>query len=110
MHRLGPAPPTCLDDPRYVKIAFSRWRGSDLEGFFGPPHMQRLGVGFGIDGDGGNAHAPCRADDAACDLAAIGNHDLLKHLLELTGEKMLSLAANHVRSKTSIVHWVTADR
>ena len=35
--------------------------------------MQRLGIGIGIDRDGGNAHLARGAHDATGNLAAIGN-------------------------------------
>src|SRR5204863_8261448 len=42
-------------------------------------HMQRLGIGLGIDRDCRDPHPPRRADDAAGDLAAVGDQDLLEH-------------------------------
>ena len=41
--------------------------------------MQRVGVGFGIDGDRRDAHAPRGAGDAAGDLAAIGDQEGAEH-------------------------------
>ena len=41
--------------------------------------MQRVRVGVGIDGDGRDAHLAGGLDDAAGDLAAIGDQDLLEH-------------------------------
>ncbi len=41
--------------------------------------VQRVAVGLGVDGDGGDAHAPCRLDDPAGDLAPIGHKDLVEH-------------------------------
>ena len=38
---------------------------------------QRVAVGLGVDGDGGDAHPARRLDDAAGDLAAVGDQDLL---------------------------------
>jgi hypothetical protein len=37
--------------------------------------MHRAGVGFGIDGDGAHAHGARGADDAAGDLAAVGDQE-----------------------------------
>ena len=42
--------------------------------------MERVAVGLGIDRDRCNPHAPGGLDDAAGDLAAIGNQDSLEHL------------------------------
>ncbi len=41
--------------------------------------VQRVAVGLGVDGDGGDAHAPRRLDDPAGDLAPIGHKDLVEH-------------------------------
>ena len=41
--------------------------------------MHRVGIGVGIDGDRADSHSPCRTGDAARDLAAIGDENLVKH-------------------------------
>ena len=41
--------------------------------------MQCPAVGLGIDRDGGNPHTPRGADDAAGDLAAIGDQNFAEH-------------------------------
>jgi hypothetical protein len=41
--------------------------------------MQRPGVGLGIDRDRRDPHPPRRIDDAAGDLAAIGDQDRGEH-------------------------------
>lgn len=41
---------------------------------------RRARVGVRIDGDGRDAHAPRGLDDAASDLAVIGDQDFLEHL------------------------------
>ena len=38
-----------------------------------------VGIGFGIDGDGADAHAAGGLDDPTGDLAAVCNKDLVKH-------------------------------
>ena len=38
--------------------------------------VRRARVGVGVDGDGGDAEALAGADDAAGDLAAVGDEDL----------------------------------
>ena len=38
-------------------------------------HMQRVAVGVGVDGHGGNAHAPSRLDDPAGNFPAVGDED-----------------------------------
>ena len=47
----------------------------------GHPHVQRAGVGVGIDGDGLDAHPPGRLDDPAGDLAPVRDQDLVEHRL-----------------------------
>ena len=41
--------------------------------------MQRVGVGVGVDGDGADAHPARGPGDAAGDLAAVGDQDLVEH-------------------------------
>jgi hypothetical protein len=41
--------------------------------------MLRVAVGFGVDGDGGDAELVERADDAHGDLAPVGDEDLGEH-------------------------------
>jgi hypothetical protein len=40
-------------------------------------------VGIGVDGNCGDFHTPCRSDDPAGDLAAIGDQQFAKHRLSL---------------------------
>ena len=50
--------------------------------FVGLPHMQRLGIGLGIDRDRRDPHPARRPDDAAGDLAAVGDQNALEHVAE----------------------------
>ena len=61
------------------QIALAHRRGTDAVGLVGHGDVHRLGVGIGIDGDRLQAHAARRADDAAGDLATVGDEDLGKH-------------------------------
>ena len=63
-----------------LEIAVARQGPADANRFVRLRHMQRIGVGIGIDRDGAQAHAPGRPDDPAGDLAAIGDEDGLEHL------------------------------
>ena len=47
----------------------------------GSTHMQRIGIGVGIDRDGANAELAAGVHDAAGDLAAVGDQDLVEHLI-----------------------------
>ncbi len=42
--------------------------------------VERVAVGVAVDGDGGDPHPPRGADDAAGDLAAVGDQDLGEHM------------------------------
>ena len=50
-----------------------------MHGLVGHFDMQRVGVRVGIDGDGGDAQPPGGLDDAAGDLATIGDQNFTKH-------------------------------
>lgn len=52
------------------------WRGADVDGFVGHVHVQGLGVGVAVDGDGAVAQGLGGALDAAGDFAAVGDQDL----------------------------------
>jgi hypothetical protein len=41
--------------------------------------MARAGIGFGIHGNGANAHAPRGLDDAAGDFTPVCDQDFVKH-------------------------------
>ncbi len=68
-----------VDDAIDAEIAFGRCRRPDVRGLVGAPYVERSAVGVGIHRDAGDVHLPQRADDADCDLAAIGDEDLAKH-------------------------------
>ncbi len=75
-----PRSPRHVDDRRDVEIGVARRR----PGRCGQPRRplrtwRRVGVGVGIDRDGGDTHAPGGADHSARDLAAIGDQQLLEH-------------------------------
>src|SRR5579884_4159202 len=79
MDRLGAGLPARLDDTVDLQIALRRrWR-ADAHRLIRLAHMQRVGVGIGIDRHRLDAHAARRAHDAAGDLAAIGDEDLAEH-------------------------------
>ena len=60
-------------DPVDVEVAVARPRRSEQDRGIGHRHMQRIAIGFGIDGDRPQAERARRADDAAGDLAAVGD-------------------------------------
>ena len=62
-----------------AQVTLAAGRGADEHGFIGQIHMARIAVGRGIDGHRGDAHLARGQDDAAGDLAAVGNEDFLEH-------------------------------
>ena len=79
MHRLGAAGAARLDDPLDREIALGRRRRPDPDRLVGHAYMQGLGIGVGINRNRGDPHPPCRANDTASNLAAIGDQDFAKH-------------------------------
>ena len=67
------------DDLFPHQIAFARRRWPDMHRLVRLPHMQRLGIGVRIDRNRAQAHRPRGADDAARNLAAIGDEEGFDH-------------------------------
>ena len=67
------------DNRLAVEIAGAGRRRTEPHCLVADRDMERIGVGIGIDGDGADAHPSRRPGDAARDLAAIGDQDLVKH-------------------------------
>ena len=57
------------------EIALASRRRPDRDGLVGEPHVRRIRVGLGVDGDARDPHRPARADDADGDLTAVGDQD-----------------------------------
>ena len=75
------------DDAIGQQVALAAGGGADMHRLVGQAHMAGVAVGVGVDGDGGNAHLACGLDDAAGDLAAVGNKNLLEHVWLLIRER-----------------------
>jgi hypothetical protein len=73
VNRLGAGIAAGGDDPIDAQVAVSRRRGSDVDRFVGHLDVQAVDIDVGIDGNARHSHAPRAADDAARDLAAVGN-------------------------------------
>src|SRR5262249_15382056 len=73
MNRFSAALAGGHDDGIDIEIAFLGSRGADRRRRIGELHMQRIAVGVGVDRDCAKAHALCRADDPASDLATVGD-------------------------------------
>ena len=83
MHRLGPGRANSLHHLVDDDIGLVRGRGANMDRLIRHPDMQRMAVGIGIDRDRPDTHFPGGLDDAAGDLAPIGDQDLLEHLTSL---------------------------
>ena len=79
MDSLGACLETGGDDLVDREIGLGRGRRAYRDRLIRHLDMQRILVGFGIDGDGPDAHAARRLDDATGDLAAVSDQDCLEH-------------------------------
>ena len=79
MDRLGAGRLGGGDDLGADQVRLARRRRADVHRFVGHANVARIGVGVGIDGDGGDAHPARRLDDPAGDLAAVGDQNLAEH-------------------------------
>ncbi len=68
-----------VDDLIDDQIAFRRGSRSDVNGFVSHFDMQRIPVGIRVNRDRLDAHFAGSLDDAAGDLATVGNQDFLEH-------------------------------
>ena len=57
------------------QIALARRTCSNMHRFIRLPHMQRCGIGVGVDRDCADPHGAGGADDPAGDFAAVGNQE-----------------------------------
>ncbi len=67
------------DDAFDVQVGLARRRGADVHGAVGQADVPGVGIGVGIDGHGLHAQVAAGGDDAAGDLASVGNQDSLEH-------------------------------
>ena len=79
MDRIDVGDLSCAEDAVDLEVAFTACGGTDADGLVGQLDVQGINVGFGIDGDGADTEFLAGANNAKCDLAAIGDEDFLKH-------------------------------
>ncbi len=79
MHGLRAGRLAGLDDPFGHEVALRRGRRPDVDRLVGHFDMHGVTVGIGIDRDRGDPHLLRRPDDAAGDLATIGDQYLAEH-------------------------------
>jgi hypothetical protein len=68
-----------INDLVDYQVALGRRRRANVHRLVGHLDVQRTCIGIGIDRNGLDAHAPGRLDDAAGNLAAVGNQNFLEH-------------------------------
>ena len=73
MHRVGTRALAGGDEFRNVQIGLRRCAAVQCDRAIGFAHKGRVGIAVGIDRNGFDAHALRGANDAPCDLAAIGD-------------------------------------
>ena len=103
VHGLGAGGAAGLDDLVDDEIGLGGRRRADGDGLVRHLDVQAVAIGLGVDRDGLDAELARALDDAAGDLAAIGDQDLLEHRLDLqrngvrplasTGESICNLEA-----------------
>ena len=81
-----------------VEIGLPGRGGADQHRLVGLAHVQGVGVGLGIDGDGAQAHAAGGAEHAAGDLAAIGDQDGFEHARCIAGLAVAEKGPRDVQS------------
>ena len=82
MDRFGAGDLAGGDDGGDVEIGLGGGGRPDADAFIGQAHMHGVGVGGGMDRDGGDAHFLAGAVDAKRDLAAIGDEDFFEHSVD----------------------------
>ncbi|MNM30557.1 hypothetical protein D3C81_411190 [compost metagenome] len=68
-----------IEDGITAQVALARGGGADVDGLVGQAHMACIAVRIGIHRHGGDAEATAGGDDAAGDLAAVGDQDFAEH-------------------------------
>jgi hypothetical protein len=79
MDRVGAGLLAGGDDLVHREVGLAAGRRADEDRLVGELDVQRVAVGLGIHRHGRDAHALGRLDDAAGDLATVGDQDLSQH-------------------------------
>jgi hypothetical protein len=69
------------DDRRDVQVTVARCRRSNADRLVGELDVLRLGIGFGVHDHRFHAEFTAGPLDAQCDLASVGDQDLVEHQL-----------------------------
>src|SRR5665647_2083882 len=81
MDRVGARDLRGGDEARDLEVRLARRRRPDADIVVGKADVERLAIGFGVDGNRLDVELAARADDSERDLAAIGDQDFLEHQL-----------------------------
>ncbi len=79
MHALGAALADRVEDRVGVQIALGGSLPAERVRLVGVPHVGRVAIELGVDGDGRDAELATRAHHANSDLASVGDEDLREH-------------------------------
>ena len=79
MHRIGAGDLAGRENGWDVEVAVLCRGRSDAHALVGKPHMHGIRVGGGMHGDGRYAELLAGAQHPECDLAAVGDQDLVEH-------------------------------
>ena len=79
MHRIHVRDLRGTDYGRNIQIAERQLRRPDADRFVGKAHRQRITVGLTVNHHRADVQFLARADDAQCNLAAVGYQDFLEH-------------------------------
>ena len=94
MDRVGAGDFGGAEDGRHAQIAVGAPGRADADVFVGEAHVQRVLVRLRVDRDGLDAELAARANDAQRDFAAIGDQDLLEHVVLVVSAPQTVLMAN----------------
>src|SRR5207245_1631809 len=79
VHRIGAAALDELQDLLGVEVALGRRLPAERVRLVREPHVQRVAVEIGVDGDARDAELTTRPDDSDGDLTPVGDQDLGEH-------------------------------
>jgi hypothetical protein len=71
----------CGDDARNVEIRIAGGGGADADIVVGEANVKRLAIRFRVDRNGLHAELAAGANHPQSDLAAVGDENLLKHVV-----------------------------
>src|SRR5215217_940602 len=112
MNRIDVEDLSRADDCRNVQVALRRRRWSNARGFIGETDMKRISIDVAVNGDSLNAHLLAGPNDAASDLAAVSDQDLLE-LAWIEGHKQCATKKHKMHKKFSCAFcaslWLTSD-